>query len=244
MENIFVKRLFVLKDALIINHLAEINDPRDIESYELLVEKTFDGEFDDIFVSSNLDGLSTDERKQVFDLSREYAKTLCIYSDLINSCEGVTNDDYDLVTARVLDNYDYVIRLARNGGKEVLDFLKKFEGSEFASKGAIIALLRKGFSDDDTLETLLIELSKEDGKYKDFTITQKIMLCEYPEGTLYKRDDNGNVSFIPSSELKSSFLRLVGENETYPMKNIDSKLFSEALGSIILDYYGAEYVKQ
>jgi hypothetical protein len=245
MENVSIKRLDILKNEMILSYLSEINDPRDLETYELLVDKTFSGEFNDIFLSNYLDDVSKEERNRILEISNKYAKSLCLYCDLINSCEGITGDDYDLVTNLVLDNYDYVIRLAKNGGEDVLKFLKKFESSDLSEKGAIIALLRNSFCDDDTLENRLIELSKEDGNYKDFSDTQKIMLCEYPEGTLYRRDDNNKVEYIPSIELKQMITKLyLGDNEECNIKDIDSKSFSEIVGNIILDYYGASYIRQ
>ncbi|MBR5369738.1 MAG: hypothetical protein IK137_00365 [Bacilli bacterium] len=242
-----VKRLEIIKDAMIHDYLTEIDfddDEKITLAYDSMLYKVFvSGEFDDIFLSEYLDDLDKDERQRVIDLARKY-NSLCFFHGSfdywLDSVEGVTSskDGQSTIAIILLRNYDYLMRLARNGGEEVLKFLNKFQGTELSKKGSIIALLRNGFCDDDTLENTLIEMTKEDGIYKDFSDTQKMILCNYPEGLLYKKNNDNKVELIPVSELKKSI-----ENEGFDLKDIDSSSFEEIVEGIYRDYYGATYKK-
>ena len=211
-------------------------------AYEKLLFKTIkEGAFDDIFLSEDLDGLKEEERQRILYLSRKY-HYLCFYrGDMdywLESVEGITDSNCDTIVAIILSNYNYLIRLAKNGGENVLNFLSKFKSSELFEKGAIISLLLLNFHDDDTLETILIDMAREDGRYRDFTDTQKIILCDTPEGVLYKETSDGLV-ILSRDELKKS---IVGD-ENYSIKDIDSKSFSEIVANIYYEYNGCYLLK-
>ena len=243
MEDIRIKRLENLKDAMILNNLSEANLDNLLELYDSLLYKTFSGEFDNIFLSNNLDDLDESKKEEVLALSKKY-NSLCFYlgefDNWLDSIEGVTLSDLDLTSVKLLDNYDYLIRLAKNGGEDVLKFLSKFQGSEMFKRGAIIAILRSSFYNDDILESILIEMAKEDGEYKDSSDKQRIVLCNYPEGILYKVDGD-NVSMIPGKELRDKVIKgFTGLDEDYDIKEIDLSSFEEIIGSIYNDYYSAK----
>lgn len=229
------ERLETLKKAMILNYLTEIDfndDEKKKEAYDSLLYKVFvSGELDDMFTSEYLDGLDKNERQRIIDLSRKY-NSLCFYHGNFDywedSVEGVTKGD-DMTAEILLSNYNYLIRLAKNGGEDVLKFLNKFRSSDTFNNGSVIALLINSFWGDlDTLETILIEMSKEDGQYKDFTDTQKIMMCESPDGLLIRKNDDG-IEFISSSELKKEISNeYIGEDD-YSVKDIDSKTFSDII---------------
>lgn len=251
MEDISIKRLEVLKDAMIMNHLTEIDfnsKEERVLAYEKLLRKTIiEGKFDNILLSEYLDGVDASERFEILYLSKKYS-SLCFYhgdfNNWVDSVEGVTLSEPNLVAEILLNNYDYLIRLAKNGGVEVLDFLNKFSSYEEFRKGSVIALLRPGStknsSYDDILETILIELSKKDGKYKDFTDTQKIIMCDNLENVLYRKNDNNEYEIIPVKELKESIL---GDDD-FPIKDIDSKMFRDIIEGIHSYIgYGTTYKK-
>ena len=153
MENISIKRLEMLKDAMLYNCLDEIdfNSEKDrITAYEKLLYATIiEGKFDNILLSEHLDGLNGLEKNRILSLSREYS-SLCFYHEdfynWLDSVEGVTLSDPNLIAEILLNNYDYLIRLAKNGGEKVLQFLSKFKGNELFNEGSIIALLRCNFA--------------------------------------------------------------------------------------------------
>ena len=100
MENLSIKRLEKLKDVMILNHLAEVDLDNKSNYYDTLLYKTFNGEFDDSFLSNNLDGLNDTERNEILSLARKY-NYLCFYlgefENWADSVEGVTLFDFDLI---------------------------------------------------------------------------------------------------------------------------------------------------
>ncbi len=244
MEDIRIKRLEELKNAMLMNNLSEANLDNLFELYDSMLYKTFSGEFNDIFLSEYLDDSN---RNEVLELASKYNSS-CFYlgefENWIDSIEGVSLSDLDLVSVKLLDNYDYLIRLAKNGGVDTLKFLAKFEGSPMFKRGAIIALLRNSFYNDDVLEEVLIEMGKPEGNYKDFNDKQKIVLCNYPEGVLYEVNDNKEVNIISSNNLKKSIIKsYLGTEEDYDISTIDLSVFEQIVASIYTDYYENNYEK-
>ena len=240
MENLSIERLEKLKDVMILNHLAEVDLDNKSNYYDTLLYKTFNGEFDDSFLSNNLDGLNDTERNEVLSLARKY-NYLCFFffffENWVDSVEGVTLLDFDLISEKLLDNYDYLIKLALNG-EDVLKFLGKFQNNELFKKGSVIALLRNGFYNDDVLESILIEMSKADGNYKEFNDNQKIILCNYPLGVLY-RVVGEDTNIISLEELKKMItIKLIGEEDSsFDIGSIEDSEFEEVISSIYTDNY-------
>ena len=236
------ERLEILINAMITNYFSEDNFNSEEErelAYENLLHKTIvDGEFDDIFLSDSLEGLDSSERQRILDLSRKY-RQLCLYhgrfDDWADSVEGAVSGYY-MKAELLLADFDYLIRLAKNGGEDVLKFLDKFRGNQLFAEGSVIGLLINRFWGDlDTLETVLIDLAQEDGKYKDFTETQKIIMCDSPDGLLIRKNDDGSIDFISNMELKKTISNeYVGEDD-YPIKDINSDDFQKIVRSINCD---------
>lgn len=246
MADIRVVRLEAIKIELILKDLSELDLDSEYDLYDSLLYKTFvEGEFDDVFLSDNIKKLDKDRRQEVIGLARKY-NSLCFYNGDFNSwmdsIEGVTGSDYDLISIKLLDDFDYLMRLAKNGGEDVLKFLNKFQTVDQFRNGAVIDMLRsrKSMDDkkdlyDDILETVLIEMSKVDGIYKDFTDTQKIIMCDNLDGIIYRKQDNGEYDIVPVDELKKSILEEFGEDD-YSINGIDSETFKFIIENIYSSY--------
>lgn len=236
-----IERLKILEDAMIANYLTELdfnNEEQRVLAYDSLLYKTLvEGTFDDIFLSDSLEGLENTERQRIIDLSRKY-NSLCFYNGdfdyWLNSCEGVSNGGI-MAAEILLDNYDYLIRLAKNGGERVLKFINKFQDSELFDDGAVIALLRSKFYNDDVLENVLIEMSKEDGDYKDFTDNQKIVLCNYPEGILYKVNEDNTLDMADIKKLRMTLQKKYIGSLDYDVRDIDLESFIEMIDRVFVD---------
>ena len=208
-QDIRVKRLEQLKQFVLLNYLESIQFDNAKDFYNVLMEKVFQGEFDHSFLSESLMGVDIEERKEIFQLAKKY-KNLCFYlgdfSYWTESIGGVYLADLDLVSMKVLDNYDFLLGLARDGGEHLLELLNTFQDSPMAQEGSVIDFLRNRFGDDDTLRSILLEMSKENGEYKDFSDSQKRILCTYPEGVLYRVGEE-EIQVIPVDELKKNIER-------------------------------------
>ena len=137
-------------------------------------------------------------------LARKY-NSLCLYDGNFDywqySVDGVTSGP-SMIVALILSNYNYLIKLAKDGGEDVLRFLNKFQGSGIFDDDAVITRLRNSSYDDSVLEDVLINMSKEDGIYKDFTDSQKLVLCNHPNGILYKDKEDEPFEMVDVKKLK------------------------------------------
>ena len=248
MEDIRSKRLEEIKLKMIQRCVSEINLDSEYDKYDAMIYYTFsEGKFDDAFLSDNLKNLDKNERNDVINLARKYSY-LCFYhgnfDNWEDSVEGVTKSNYDLISIKLFDSFDYLIRLAKNGGEDVLKLLNKCRTNEEFNNSAVISKLRPGISDnensrgyDDILETILIEMSKETGQYKDFTDTQKIILRNRLDGVIYRKTEDKQYELIPVSELKKEILEEYGEDDNYSIKAIDSETFSYIIDDIYSNYH-------
>ncbi len=204
--DIRVKRLEQLKQFILLNYLDIIQFDNAKDFYNVLMEKVFQGEFDHSFLSQSLMGVDVEERREIFQLAKKY-KSLCFYmgdfSYWADSIGGVYLADLDLVSMKVLDNYDFLLGLAKDGGEHLLELLLSFQDSRMAQEGSVIDFLRNRFVDDDTLRKILFEMSKDDGEYKEFTNSQKRILCTYPNGVLYHVGDD-SIEIHSLDEIKNS----------------------------------------
>ena len=244
-----IERLSILKDAMIKNYLTEIDfddEEKITDAYENLLYKTIvDGAFDDIFLSDNLDDLDKDERQRIMNLARKY-NSLCFYNgqfdNWIDSIEGVYLLDLNLTSIKLLDNYDYLIKLARDGGEDVLRFLYKFQTSGILGDNAVISKLRSTFYSDDILEEILLNMSKEDGIYKDFTDTQKLVLCNYPNGVLYKAKEDESFEMNDVKLLKMKIQKMFIGSYDFDISEIDTDSFEYIISRIYTDYNKDTYI--
>ena len=240
-KDIRIERLEKLKQATIINFTENINYNNKLELYDTLIENVFNGNFNDIFLSNYVD--SSD--KEVFDLASKY-KSLCFYegdsSYWLDSVEGVYLSDLDLVTAKILDNYDFLLKLSKEGKEESLKELLKFQKTDIFSGRTIIDYLRNVFINDDVLVNTIKSMSGKNDDYKDFTLEQKALLCLNPEGVLYKTNEDNSVELIPSDKLLSEVkISLLGEDNPNfhlgdALKHMSIEDFDDIINNIYTTY--------
>ena len=117
-----------------------------------------------------------------------------------------------------------------------------FQDSSMSREGSVIDYLRSSFGNDDLLKDILLEMSEDDGVYKDLNVEQKRILCTYPKGVLY-RDENSSMVKIPVSDFvqsveKEYLHRVVGQAESFKDLGdflLDNHRFEEAVIAISLN---------
>lgn len=239
MENKSIERLNKLKQATILNFTDKIDYNNRLDLYETLLKNVFDGNFDDVFLTDNVD---EDNRDKLFDLARKY-KFLCFFqgnpSYWFDSVEGVYLSDVELVTLKILDNYDFLIKLGKNCGEEALKQLVRFQKTDSFEDKVIIDYLRSGFINDDILADTIKSMSDKNGDYKDFSDEQKAYLCLYPEGVIYTVKEDESIEKIPASKIISGVkISLLGEDkEEYHLGDALKHLSMEDFEDIITKIY-------
>lgn len=230
------KRFEDLKNATILKYLDSVElDEESMDLCDKIIYYFCKGELDNEFYSSLLVNLSDEERKDIMKLVHEYIG-LCFYDGnseyWIDSVEGIPLKDAQFICLKILDNVNFLVRLALSGGKSALEFLKIFSDKEYYSDSSVIEYLRNSFRYDDVLENIILEMSKEDSAYNVFDENQKAILCGSPQGVLFFEDDS-EVKYSNPSLLATRINNILDgeEDELYSFAD-----FSEVINLLYLDY--------
>lgn len=188
-----IERLKQLKNETILRYTDEIDYDEDLSLYDVMMEHFVRGDLDDAFVTDVTDGMSEDEKRKLFDLVREY-NGLCFAKGNVeywlDSLENTFVADFDMIAYNILDSYNYLLNLAKHGGKRVLEQLSSLRSNDELKDVAIVEYLRNSFVSDGCLTAILLDMSDEGSVYDMFSDDQKGHLLNYPEGTLYYYGDN------------------------------------------------------
>ncbi len=187
------ERLETLKKLTLEKYLDEIDDLNsDILIYDVMFHHLVKSDFDEEYEFSALKNADNNEKKEVKSFLPKYMH-LCFYDGSVDywsdSTEIKQNSDYDLVAAKVLDNYDFLITLALDGGEEALEELDKLKDKEYYVDSSVVEYLRNTFFNDDVLIKTILNMTAKNNLFKVFTDEQKEVLFRYPEGVLYFYDN-------------------------------------------------------
>lgn len=146
-------------------------------------------------VSGDLDNiLFSDADESTLKLLHQY-QYLCFYdgdSELwMDSVEDHHQIDESLNAYQVLNNFIFLYYVAKDGGKETLEQLSKFQDYEGYNESSVIEYLRNTFGNDTLLEHVLLIMANPSSLYSVFTDSQKAELLTFPEGTVYFYGENG-----------------------------------------------------
>ena len=239
-----LKRLEKIKQNTILKYLEHIDLDTIMGFYDSMVEHVFNGDLDQEFLTKSLMGLDDEEKGEIFQLARKY-KNLCFLmgnpSYWSDSIDGVTLSDVDLVCMKLFDNYDFLLGLAKDGGEKALRELDSFDKKSFSA--SIVDSFRNIFEDDDTLRDIITEMSKEDGQYKGLTVSQKEILCTYPEGVLFDRTNN-KTRILSKEEIIKRIQNIYFGTTTDDFNSFESlsKIFTDdgEFEAMVLDLYYSE----
>ena len=226
-EEIRFNRLEILKQETILRNLKDINLDNPSDLYEKMIRNFFSGVLDEEFLSTSLEKVAEEQKKEIFALARKY-RDLCFYKGDItywkDSIGGIYLSDLDLVCMKIFDNFDFLLDLANEGGETVLKQLSLFQKGTMSEKGSVIDFLRSTFQNDKMLKSILIDMSKEHGPYYLFNNEQKEILCTYPEGIIYKKGKT------PPKEIAKEICQVV--KQELSMKELSKDAFEEIVLSI------------
>ena len=184
-----------IKDYVTKTFLQDENDLSDFDIYDEVVSRLAAGDLDDYLVSKG-------SNKSSLELAHEY-QGLCFYdgssSNWLDSVEGPAKETDRSAAYRVVQNFDFLQQLAeKDGGKDILEQLTKFQDYNSYADSSVIECLRNTFANDALLENVLSQMSDSSSRYQIFTDEQKADLLLYPEGTVYYYGENGPTLTQPS----------------------------------------------
>ena len=183
-----IKRLEKLKQETILRYTDEIEFDQDLSLYDVMINHFVNGDLDDVFDASVTKGMSDKEKNDLFDLTREFVGLCFSNGDVdywLDSLENTPIFDYSLIAYSIFNSYDFLLHLAKEGGRDALELLVSLRASEDLRDTALVNYLKNTFVDDKVLSSVLLDMSKKDSFYNIFTDEQKGILLNYPEGTLY-----------------------------------------------------------
>lgn len=188
-----IKRLEKLKQETILRYTADIDYDQDLSLYDVMIEHFAKGDLDDAFDSSYLEGMSEQERKELFNLTREFVGLCFSKGDAdywLDSLEDTPVADYSLIAYSIFNSFDFLLGLAKEGGRDALEQLVALRACKELRDTALVTYLSNTFIDDNVLSKVLLEMSSKGSYYDIFTDEQKGILLNYPEGTLYAYGDD------------------------------------------------------
>lgn len=187
-----IQLLKKLEQETITRYIEDIDFDQELSLYDVMLSHFAKGDFDNVISLHATDGMDDNEREKLFQLVREFQE-LCFYKGdvqyWLDSVEDFPVSDYPLVAYSILDNYIYLLELAKSGGRKVLEQLVSLRDNEDLKDVALIDYLRTTFVDNRVLTAILLDMAEENSFYNIFTNEQKGILLTYPEGTLYSYSD-------------------------------------------------------
>ncbi len=199
-----VNRLLNLQAAVIKKFNDSIkygeDEDRGIILSDAIFEHLVTGELNEDYQTEALNGLKAEEKNNLLNLVNQYKDILFYEGDA--SCWTESSEkyieDYTMIATDVLDNYDFVIELAKVGGVNALNLLRDMKDCDGYSDYSVVERLRNTFGNDELLQKVLLEMSKDNNLYNIFTTEEKAELLDYPLGTLYfYKDENTAVISNP-----------------------------------------------
>lgn len=196
-----IDRIDILKDAVINNYLDEINLDNEIDIYNNIVSHLIKGDLVSYYKSDVFEDMSEKECFELMQLANKYSD-LCFCENNYNwlkSIEVGYSKDYEFAFANFLENYDFLLKIAKFGDNKILIKLNEFN-NKYNKSCSFIDLLRKRFFDDRALEWILQEMFNANSLYNIFTDSEKLFLLTKPEGVLFFYssigDNNVSIKFI------------------------------------------------
>lgn len=230
-----ISRLNNLKNEVVMQYSDEIDydGDRDFIITDAIFSHLVKGDLNDFYESPLLEGMDEEERNRTLTAVNKYSYVLFYDQNQDSWYDSIDMAlvDYDTIALKLLNYYDFLIRIYKNGGEKVLKELAKYVDYDSFMDTSVVDYLIGSFISDEVLEKVIIDMSLEDGPYKDFDTDKRACLLMYPEGTLYRRDENDNISFINPIELINMINQRDGD-------------FEEIVSGIADDYFLDFYEKK
>lgn len=241
-----LKNLQKLKDKLIDSYLEEINFDQDLDLYNRLVEHFVSGDLDVIYESIYLEDKTEEERKQILEIVHKY-QDVCFYHKnpnlWIESIDGVDLKDYSFIIYRLLENFDFLIRLYTSTNEESLKLLEDYDKSPYYKKSlSIIESIKRSFVNEETLLKVLGQITSKNSNYSIFTENEIRTLLYYAEGVVYRIGEKVELvdplllGFDIYSRMNSNSFLIINEENS---KDILSNFFlnEDGFDKVIEDMY-------
>lgn len=187
-----------LKDTIILRYTKDINFDDD-SFYTIFLDHLLNGDLDDVYSNSILDNLSLEDKNNVLFDARNFSHLIFVNGDFRRyeesiDCPSTLDKDYILI--KLLDNYDFLIRLIVFN-KEIVLELERYKSKLGYSYYSIIDKIRNNFNNDEILVEAMSKLINEDKERLLFNDENRVLLYTYPMGVMFIKDNDKYRVFSP-----------------------------------------------
>ena len=196
-----IKRLNELKNMIIILFSDELDydGDRDFVITDALFKHLTNGDLNNYYQSPLLEEYDKSERDRVLNIINKYSFLLFRNKNCSSWFESIDMPliDYDIIALKLLDYYEFLIDIYLQGGEIALKELTKYVDYDIFNETSVIDYLISSFASKDILKKVIIDMSKEDGPYKDFSIDNRAILLKKPNGIFYYTKNNSIILIDP-----------------------------------------------
>ena len=175
-----VIRYFNLYDSGIKKYCDVIDFDLSDSIPSIIINKLLTGDLDDEFMSKELEGI--DDKKSIHNLARKYS-SLCFFQGngkyWRDSIDGVTCQDYDTIMIKLLDNYNFLLKVGINN-PAIYSFLTDIQDKRIIRDSSVIDYLRNKYNNDNILLMVLNKMIDDNSVFKDYSFEQRAILCMNP----------------------------------------------------------------
>ena len=181
------------RDNSILRYMSEI-DFDDDNTNEIILLHLTNGDLDDVYSNNILDKLDGDKKKDLLNKAGRYIHLCFKDGDYLKYTKSVkdTINDKNIKLNLVLNNYDFVIKIASKDIDILKELDKLIDNKEF-NKTSVIDTIRYKFENDDKLIDCISNFIKTEKLYNLFDDKKRSILYLNPT-VLY--DKNGNRSSL------------------------------------------------
>ena len=189
------RSIIELKDLTVLRYLDEINFDDADSIYVVILRHLFNGDFNKEYTNKYLEEFNIDEKIKILNNCSKYSHLVLLNNDYSKYDESIDsyNRDRDYLLLKVLDDYDFLIRLYLINS-DILDELTLYGESFGLNRHSVIEELRNDFLDDEILVECLNRMVSENKYYNLFDESRRSVLYDYPYGLLFAKYNNRFIS--------------------------------------------------
>ncbi len=153
-----------LEDVCLERYLDEINFKLDDDSSndlylcDVMVEHLAKGDLNDVYESEQLDSFKEEDKKMLLDIVSSNSD-ICFVNNSseywLDSISYIEVSDYKFAVKKILDNFEFLLKICINCGENKLKLLASLKDEKFHINQSIVDSIRDNFENDDEIISLL-----------------------------------------------------------------------------------------
>ena len=159
-----IKLIGKLEDACIeryldvINFKLDDNTSNDLYLCDVVVEHLAKGDLNDVYESDLIDGFSVEDKKYILDAVAKNSD-ICFSNNSheywLDTMKSMGIDDYKFALKKILDNYEFLVKICVRCGEGKLKLLSSLKDSKLNMSQSIVESIRDNYESDDEIISLL-----------------------------------------------------------------------------------------